>query len=107
MPGCEKMAEFKSMELTDCCKSLPQRDPNEPKIDCKACTLKPKEDQMCCFTECNLKSMNVLNATEFIDMEKMTAYLSEFIRGDPTWVNVIGEVTTSCTKEGLIISLKI
>lgn len=94
------MEEFKSMELTDCCKSYPQPDPAEPKADCKVCSLKPKEEFMCCYTDCQLNHLNLLNSTEFLDMEKMKAKLGEFIRGDPTWVNVISGVATDCTKEG-------
>lgn len=100
MPGCEKMDEFKNMELTDCCKSYPQPDPNEPKADCQVCSLKPEEERMCCVVDCHLNSLGVLNSTEFIDMEKMKEKLSGFIGGDPTWVNVITGITVDCTKEG-------
>lgn len=101
MPGCEKMDEFADIELSDCCKTYPKFDSIEALKQCTDC--KDKEhrgEKMCCLIECVLKHKNLLNESNFLDMELFKAKIIEITNNNDDWTNVINEVSEDCIKQG-------
>lgn len=100
MSGCEKNDEFKDMKLTNCCKLYLQQDYDKALKDCKDCILKSKDEQRCCFTDCILKNLNLLDSMGFVDLKIAREEFGELVENNATWLEIISEVTSECGTEG-------